>query len=188
MSDDTIGPETPDDTVVEFPGKQGKGSGDAAKVKGKTKVRSRKLSNGLTEKQEAFCQAIINEGCSLSAAYRQAYNAESMSNASVWQNAHKTSRLDKVRVRIEQLSDARDRSTLHDGRTIKEFVIQNLQDLAHNAARDSDKLKATELLGKLTDVAAFTERSETEIVDKRTAADVENELMTELDKLLSRSA
>ena len=107
-----------------------------------------------------------------------------MSQQAIWNEASRTASLPEVDVRIRRLVEEREAVAQYDGERIRWFVIQNLQDLASNAKRDSDKIRANELLGKLTSVGAFTERSETTVVDDRSAADVEAELKETLVSLL----
>ncbi len=138
---------------------------------------------GLTPKQELYAVEAAKGG-TLSDAYRRAYSTANHSQAGVWREASRLAKHPLVVGRIEQLVRVREQDALHDGVRIKAFVIQNLQDLASNAKRDSDKIRANELLGRLTDVAAFTERTEVTQVDTRSAAEVEEELRAELGKLL----
>ncbi len=138
---------------------------------------------GLTPKMEFFAVEAAKGG-SLSDAYRRAYNTANHSQAGVWREASRLAKHPLVVGRIEQLVRVREQDALHDGDRIRQFVIQNLQDLASNAKRDSDKIRANELLGKLSEVSAFVERTETTIIEEKSAAEVEAELRAELGKLL----
>ncbi len=138
---------------------------------------------GLTPKMEFFAVEAAKGG-TLSEAYRRAYNTANHSQAGVWREASRLAKHPLVVGRIEQLVRVREQDALHDGARIKAFVIQNLQDLASNAKRDSDRIRANELLGKLTEVGAFTERTEQTIKDVRSAKEIETELKSELAALL----
>ncbi len=59
--------------------------------------------NGLTEKQEAACQAYIECGGNQSEAYRQSYNAENMTQKSIWEKASELFANVKVRERVIEL-------------------------------------------------------------------------------------
>lgn len=58
----------------------------------------------LTSKQEQFAQNIA-DGMTQADAYRNAYNAENMSDNSIWVNASKLTADAKVAVRIKELKD-----------------------------------------------------------------------------------
>jgi phage terminase small subunit len=57
----------------------------------------------LTDKQERFAQCIALEGMNQSEAYRECYNAENMSDESIWVNASVLAKNDKVALRIQEL-------------------------------------------------------------------------------------
>lgn len=58
---------------------------------------------GLTEKQERFCQAIIEFKGNQSEAYRAAYDTESMSDNTIWVKASELAGNGKVTVRIQEI-------------------------------------------------------------------------------------
>ena len=60
------------------------------------------MAKGLTPKQEAFCLAYVETG-NASEAYRQAYNAENMSDAVIHNKASDLLKKGEVRVRVEEL-------------------------------------------------------------------------------------
>jgi hypothetical protein len=117
---------------------------------------------GLTVKQEAFCQAVA-VGNTLSASYRAAYNAENMSPETVFSHASRMMARDTVKARVNMLVRERSRETTHDSARIKAKVIERLQLEAEDKKNPASvRVRALELLGKLTDVAAFRERVITE--------------------------
>ncbi len=61
--------------------------------------------NGLTEKQEAACQAYIECDGNQSEAYRQSYNAENMTQKSIWEKASELFANVKVRERVLELQE-----------------------------------------------------------------------------------
>jgi hypothetical protein len=117
---------------------------------------------GLTVKQEAFCQAVA-VGNTLSGSYRLAYSAENMSQETVMTHASAMMARDTVRARVNMLVQAKRRETTHDSARIKAKVIERLQLEAEDKKNPASvRVRALELLGKLTDVAAFRERVITE--------------------------
>lgn len=59
----------------------------------------------LTDKQERFAQCIALEGMNQSDAYRESYNAENMTDESIWVQASILAKNDKVALRIQELKD-----------------------------------------------------------------------------------
>jgi hypothetical protein len=62
---------------------------------------------GLTDKQEAFCQAIM-AGATFSDGYRAAYRADGMVPNSIWNAASRLASDPKVRGRLEQLAEQKE--------------------------------------------------------------------------------
>lgn len=58
----------------------------------------------LTPKQEAFCRAYI-ETSNASEAYRRAYNSENMQQDTIWAKACLLLKKDKVRARVDELTE-----------------------------------------------------------------------------------
>jgi len=61
---------------------------------------------GLTEKQENACKAYIECGGNQSEAYRRAYNAENMTQKSIWEKASGVFSLVKVSERVIMLQES----------------------------------------------------------------------------------
>jgi phage terminase small subunit len=59
----------------------------------------------LTEKQEAFCQAYIENGGNKSEAYRTAYNAENMGEPSINVEAHRIFKSPNIALRVLELQE-----------------------------------------------------------------------------------
>ncbi len=69
---------------------------------------------------------------------------------------------------------------LHDGQVARDFIAKQLHDMAMNSDRDSDKLRALELMGKLEYVGAYRER-----VDSTVTQRTEQEVIIELKQRLT---
>jgi len=117
---------------------------------------------GLTAKQDAFAVGVSN-GLTLSASYRASYNAENMSGESVVQAASRLMADTRVAARVRGLVEEKKKESTHDAARIKAKVIERLQLEAEDKKNPASvRVRALELLGKLTDVAAFRERVITE--------------------------
>jgi hypothetical protein len=138
---------------------------------------------GLTAKQELFAQGVA-AGKTLTASYKAAYNAGNMMAETIVSHASRLMAGDNVAARVNTLVEAKSRKTTHDAARIKATVIERLQIEASDKANPASvRVRALELLGKLTDVAAFRERITTETVDV-TVDDLEAQLEERLRALL----
>jgi hypothetical protein len=143
-----------------------------------------KDSNGLTSRQEQFCQGVGTHLLSQSDAYRAAYNAENMTSDNINNEAYKLMRRPEVISRVNTLVDDRMRKTSHDSARIKQHVIEKLwlesQDTKNPA---TVRVRALELLGKMTTVSLFTDRVMTETVEARSPEDIEQQIRDKLAKM-----
>ena len=122
-----------------------------------------KDDNGLTSKQEAFCQGVGSRGETLAAAYRAAYDADGMSPAAVHVAACRLMDNAAVALRVNALVRAKQAKSSHDAARIRAHVIERLH--AESIDPDSSpaaRVRALELLGKLDVVGAFRERVQQE--------------------------
>ena len=141
-------------------------------------VAGQSIKGGLTAKQEGFAQGVAR-GLTLSDAYRMAYDAEKMKDATIWTEASSLVDNPKVATRVSSLQKAQEEKTLHDHARLKRLVLERLHGEAINAESDSARIRALELLGK--SIAMFTDRVEQDD-QSRTASEIEKELMKRLDE------
>ena len=147
-----------------------------------TRKKSATNTRGLTDKQEAFAQAIF-EGANFSDAYRQAYDASNMSAASIHTEACLLVQNPKVSQRLEQLNLDREQQRRMQSLSRSDFVLKQLTEEAMNTENsDGARVRALELLGK--SVALFTDKVETEDKTERDADAIKRELQAKLDRLL----
>jgi len=171
------GTETGTNTGAKQPrGKPYKGQ---AKTSGsKTPVNS----EGLTAKQEAFCMAIL-EGKGFSDAYRQAYDAEKMSAASVHQEAYKLGTHPKIAQRLERAEREKQAEQRMQRLSRAERVVQKLEEIALRAGdTDGTQVRALELLGKT--LGLFVDRVETEDKTERDPEVIRKEIEARLARLV----
>lgn len=140
--------------------------------------------HGLTLKQEAFAQAVA-EGLTFSAAYRKAYDAERMSDAAVWQEGSRLAANPRVALRMKELREVTKPRASHDPGEVKAEIIRTLRTiLSDSNAKQADRMKAAELLGRWGEVALFNDVSTVKVeqVEPEQAIDL---LRDKLKKLAS---
>lgn len=124
---------------------------------------SGKDANGLTAKQEAFCQGVGARGETLAAAYRAAYDTSGMAPATVHNEAFKLMTRQEIAARVNTLVREKQANASHDAARIRSHVIERLHSESINPDNPpAARVRALELLGKLDVVGAFRERVETE--------------------------
>lgn len=139
----------------------------------------------LTIKQEAFCQAMASGLYpSQAAAYRIAYDAENMSQESVYQVASRLMNDVRIASRIDEIKALKEAGDRLDSAKIRAHVIARL----HIESLDPDsspasRIRALELLGKLGGVAAF-ERQPEETSLPQDADTVSKALREKLESLM----
>jgi hypothetical protein len=122
-----------------------------------------KDENGLTAKQEAFCQGVGSRGDTLAASYRAAYDASGMTPANVHNEAYKLMLRPEIASRVNALVREKQAKTSLDAARIRSHVIERLHSESINPDNPpAARVRALELLGKLDVVGAFRERVETE--------------------------
>ena len=147
--------------------------------KSESKVRN---ISGLTPKQENFCNGVIS-GKTASEAYRESYNAKGMKDSSVWTEASKLMSNPKVSQRIHQGMKRKNEYAVTSSISLRQFIMERLQaeatDIANN---ESARIRALELLGKVSEVALFTERVES-ITNDKTSDEIRIELEQKIQQM-----
>lgn len=190
MTDDIKTPKTRRSTAAGKPSRPTQGvsrhlrvvasTGDETAPKRQTKIRtSRSTETGLTDKMEAFCQAVTS-GSNLSDAYRASYVADQMDPASVHSLACRLMTDVKVRSRIDQLNreieDNRRMMAVSDA----EAALKTLRQMMRQADTDSVKVRAAELLAKASGM--FTDKVEVTQTD-RSVDDIQRAITDRLRRL-----
>jgi hypothetical protein len=153
--------------------------GKAKTAKGKTKQRSAPDAvTGLTEKQEAFAQGIM-DGMTYTAAYKAAYVCDDMADSTIWSRACELAADSKVTGRLHQLKALKEAERRMQEVSRSGFVISELHKMATNGdIPPAVKVRALELMGKT--VALFTDRVETEDTTDRSADEIEAQIKARL--------
>lgn len=138
----------------------------------------------LTAKQEQFAMLVGFEGCTQAEAYRRAYDADDMLPKTIWSEASRLAGDPDVAARINEHKARKTGAVYRDADLARRMIFDRLLAIAETAPKDSDKLKALEMLGKLSNVKAFEDR--VAIVDDTkdlSAAELEARLHKALSKL-----
>ena len=134
----------------------------------------------LTPKMLAFCDCIALEGKNLSNAYRDAYDAESMSPAAIHSEASLLASNPAITKRIEMLRERKVRSLVCSSISDADLVLQKLREWI-DTPTDSNRIRAAELLGK---AAGIFQPSEIVVVD-RSPEEIQEELRQRLESALT---
>lgn len=142
---------------------------------------------GLTDKMEAFCQAVM-AGASFAEAYRGAYHADDMVPNSFWNAASRLAADPKVRGRLEQLAEQKEAERRMLAASLAEFVIHSWKQLAQRKIVHQDgtveeippavRTRNLELIAK--HLGMFVERIETADVSDRSAGEIEDAIRARL--------
>lgn len=128
----------------------------------------------LTKKQKAFAEEVVKTG-NKSASYRKAYNTKGKATTA-HRDAQKIANNPKVVTYIQALEQAKEAETYLLPARLRSIAIHRLTGLALNdQIAPAQQLKALELIGKMTEVALFTERRE--LVKVTDSADMRDQLM-----------
>lgn len=135
----------------------------------------------LTGKEEAFCQCIA-DGLTGADSIRAAYDVEKSKLAAIYVMANKQLKKPKIIRRIAEIREGREKVTRLDRVGLKAFVIENLKKEALDGNSPGARVRALELIGKLTEVQAFADVS----IDRtptRTEAEIEADIADLLERL-----
>jgi hypothetical protein len=159
----------------------GDDTGSQAKPKTKTRVRTApNVLTGLTDKQEAFAQAVAS-GSNLSDAYRLAYDASGMSPQAIWTESSVLLSTPKVTSRLMVLNQEKEQQRRMMAVSRAERVLQRLETLADGATTESVRVRANELLGKTAGL--FTDQIEVTDTTDRSVADIQQSITDRLRRL-----
>ena len=149
----------------------------ASRTRGKSSPRHQ----GLTDKQEAFCHAVMSGQC-FSDAYRSCYNAAGMTAASIHVEASKLAASPKVSIRIESLQRDMEAQRRMQGAARGDAVLKQLTDIAMDLdIQDGARVRALELLGK--SVGLWIDKVETEdVTAERSASDIREAIEAKLSR------
>lgn len=139
----------------------------------------------LTPKQREFAR-LVALGESKTGAYREAYKSKA-SRPVVAQRGYETAKRSDVQVMIEAYQLANEAAKYRTPQQLRELVIHQLtQHALNDDCPPAQRLKALELLGKVSEVAAFTDRKETTVISL--SGDIKTRLMERLRNVIDVDA
>lgn len=93
----------------------------------------------LTIKQERFVQELI-KGKSQIEAYKNSYDASRMKDATIYVKASKLFKMDKIRIRYEELMKEAQASAVMDATQMRAFIIEQLTLIATGQGQDTSEV------------------------------------------------
>jgi len=145
---------------------------------GDVDLESARLEYGLTMKQAVFCAAMLRGVAFQSDAYKEAYDCENMSAASIYKEAAALMKNPKIARCLDAGFLAKEAGEQHSRTSRRDFVLERLTHEAEFATSDSARVAALGLLGKAE--AMFTDKLQTTEVDERTAAEIRADIEAKL--------
>ena len=135
----------------------------------------------LTSKQRKFAEAIA-AGETGAAAYRSAYDTEAKPQVQSHE-AHKLKAHPKIAMQIEALKLANEAMAYASAEQVRQLVIQSLiQTLIDPDTKAATKVAAAKVLGNVTEVAAFTQRSEVKHI--KDSGSIRDQIMAQLKTVI----
>lgn len=135
----------------------------------------------LTPKQREFARQVAL-GETKAQAYRNAYNSKGKPNT-VGQKGYELAKRDEMQVMIDAFRLANEVEKQQTPAQLRRLVITQLtQHALDESFPPAQRVKALELLGKVSEVAAFTERKETTITHQ--SGDIKARLMEQLKQVI----
>lgn len=139
----------------------------------------------LTHKQKTFAKQVAL-GKTKAEAYRIAYDTEGKP-VTASANAQKLVGDTRIKLLIEAYSRAFEAREYRKPERLRELVIHQLTEMALNPeVKDAQRIKSLELLGKVSEVGAFTERKETKVIHE--SSKIKEKLLDQLKTIINIDA
>ena len=142
---------------------------------------------GLTVKQERFARVVAATG-SLSAAYREAFNAEGMKPQTVHSRAYELSGKGQIQARVKALLEENQAKEQWTRDRARSFVRERLVQESTQAKDARDRLKAVELLGQLAEFDLFAGKKSDSTIRHEVKKPAEQNLREVIERILARDA
>lgn len=139
----------------------------------------------LTKKEKAFAEGVVQTG-NKTEAYRRAYNTKGKA-ATASRDAQKVASRPNVSTYIEALEAAQEAKEYLLPARLREMAIQKLASLALGSEiAPAQQLKALELVGKMSEVALFSERRE--VVHSLDSSSLKDKLIQAVELAIANSS
>ena len=142
-------------------------------------------SRELTHKQKTFAKQVAL-GKPKTEAYRIAYDTKAKKSTQAT-DAHKIANNPNVSNMIEAYKRAFEAREYQKPERLRELVIHQLTEMALNPdVKDAQRIRSLELLGKVSEVGAFTERKETKVIHE--SSKIKEKLLEQLKTIINVDA
>ena len=152
-----------------------------SKDKDNSKDKVRNIS-GLTPKQEKFVQGVLS-GLTGSDAYRNAYDCSKMKDSSIHRESCVLMSNPKITARLRagyrRLEDSSITSAISLRQMVTEQLVKEAKDTDNQA---QSRIRALELIGKISEGALFTDRIETN-TNNKTSDEIKLELEEKIQQM-----
>jgi hypothetical protein len=139
----------------------------------------------LTHKQKEFAKQVAL-GKPKTQAYRIAYDTKGKKSTQAT-DAHKIANNPNVSTMIEAYKRAFEAREYQKPERLRELVIHQLTEMALNPeVKDAQRIRSLELLGKVSEVGAFTERKETKVIHE--SSKIKEKLLEQLKTIINVDA
>ena len=139
----------------------------------------------LTHKQKEFAKQVAL-GKPKTQAYRIAYDSKGKKSTQAV-DAHKISKNPNVANMIEAYKRAFEAREYQKPERLRELIIHQLTEMALNPqVKDAQRIRSLELLGKVSEVGAFTERKETKVIHE--SSKIKEKLLEQLKTIINVDA
>lgn len=136
----------------------------------------------LTTKQIEFAKGLAL-GLPKAQAYRKAYNSKGSSKTVAVKGSQMAKR-DDIQIIADGFREAFEAREYQKPAQIRELIVHNLLKLSLSEdVKEAQRLKALDMLGKLSDVGAFTERKETTVIHE--SSKIKAQLLDQLKTIVS---
>jgi hypothetical protein len=140
---------------------------------------------GLTAKQKKFAEGLVLEGLTGADAYRNAYDTSAKPKR-VGNAASALKQHEGIKREIEALELAKQVSTLHSAAALRSLVISTLtKTIIDEDTKPATRIQAAKILGQVTEVSAFTTRSEVTVVQDSGA--IRSQILDQLKSMMLSS-
>lgn len=142
------------------------------------------VSSTLTPKMKRFAREVAS-GKTKADAYRKAYKPDA-TRATLDSKPYVLMQDDRIRMEIAALEAAERASAYRTPAKLRALVVETLAQVALDPGeKTSDRLRAAQLIGQITEVAAFTERKEVRTISTSEAARAR--VLDEIKQLMAAS-
>lgn len=139
----------------------------------------------LTHKQKTFAKQVAL-GKPKAQAYKIAYDSNG-NPITASANAQKLMGDTRIKLLVEAYSRAFEAREYQKPERLRELVIHQLTELALNPeVKDAQRIRSLELLGKVSEVGAFTERKETKVIHE--SSKIKEKLLEQLKTIINVDA